>query len=176
MRRLILSFLSLAFLLQACTTVTQRSYGPFVRKLDGKSILKISTYPAGFPKDKRGGAPGFKQMETHGELYFQVNIRNANGKMGPNSNVESIQIHSFAYQVDGGPTTRLLTDYEHNFWMQGNPRYEKRDLAPVPYNPGSIINVEINFTLNGEKYDFKGEMKASESRSTMPTHILHQSI
>jgi hypothetical protein len=170
------ALLALTCLLGACTTVTHRAYTPFVRSLDGNSELCISTYPAWYPHNKPGGTSGFKQVETHGELNFQVHIRGAKKKQGPDDQVNSVKIRSFAYQLDDGPKIELLTDYPNNFWMQGNPRYQKDNLPPVPYLPDSVIHVQIDFTLNGKSYNFKGEMKPSESKTTMPTNILKSSI
>ena len=170
----------IAFLLlligSSCTSITQREYSPFIRDLDGRNELKISTYPAVFPKGKSGSTLLLDKEESHGETYFQVYIRDSSKKMGPNPHVESIEIHSFSYQIDSGPKTELLSGYTHNFWMQGNPRYEKRKLPPIPYRSDSMISIEIDFTLNGKKYTYQGEMKPQEQTTVIPTAVRNSTI
>ena len=162
--------------LTCCTSMTQRSYQPFIRELDGESVLRITTYPAGFPRGKSGSSIILNKEQSHGELYCQINIKDKSKNMGPNPHVESIKIHSFAYQIGDGPRTELLNDYDYNFWMQGNRNYDKSGLPPIPYKPNSSVSVEIDFTLNGEKYEFEGKMDATENTSYVPTVIRNSTI
>lgn len=168
--------LSVLSLLAGCTSITQREYAPFVHELDGLSELVISTYPADFPDRLSEKGDLFEKYESAGEVYFQVNIRDKSKSSGPNDHVESINIHSFAYRVGDGPKTVLLSDYEDNFWMQGNPRYESRPLPPVPYVPDAKVSIEIRFTLNGTVFAFEGDMPARESSSLWPTIIVNQGV
>lgn len=175
-RTRILLGLGFALISAGCTSINQREYAPFVRDLDGLNELAISTYPADFPDRLSDKGEVFEKYESAGELYLQVHIRDSNKQIGPNPHVESINIHSFSYRVGDGPVTVLLSDYENNFWMQGNPRYEKRDLPPVPYVPGGRLSINISFTLNGDNYAFEGDMAATEQSSVLPTTIVDQGV
>ena len=170
---LVLTFVLLS---TGCTSIKQREYEPFVRDLDGLNELAISTYPADYPNrlSDKGGL--LEEYESASELYLQVHIRDRKKKFGPNPHVESITIQSFAYRVGDGPLTVLLSDYDDNFWMQGNPRYEKRNLPPVPYVNNGRLWIDIQFTLNGKQYEFEGDMRATEDTSTLPTFIVNQGV
>jgi hypothetical protein len=172
-------FLSLAALLAAsgCTSIKQREYAPFVRELDGKNFLEISIYPADYPDRLNETGSITQNYESHGEVFFQVFVRDKKkNKVGEHPHIQSIIIHSFSYQIGDEPPTVLVSDYEHNFWMQGNPRYEKRASQPVPYQPGGKVGIEVDFTLNGERYTFKGDMPAEERLRVFPTALVKQSI
>ena len=169
-------YLLLLAILSGCTNIRSLEYGAFVRDLDGLSELKITTYPADFANRLTDKGAVFQKYESAREVYFQVNIRDKSKSMGPNEHVESVRVHSFSYQVEGQPAVVLLSDYDDNFWMQGNPRYDDRELPPIPYLPDSRIAVRIAFMLNGEEYDFQGEMPANESSSTWPTFIVEQGV
>lgn len=162
-------FLALSTLLftQGCTTVTQREYKPLVQVLDEQYTLKVSTYPAWFPK-KVG--PG--KLETHDEVYFQWHVINRQRTAEPHALENTIQIHSFSYRLDDGPKTVLLTDYSGWFWMQDNPNYESRDLPSIPYRPNSKIAVELDLTLNGKPYSVQGVMPSRERRTTLPNALI----
>ena len=166
----------IVLLLWGCTQFNQREYEPFVRDLDDLNQLEISTYAADFPDRLTEKGAVFEKYETAGELYFQVNIRDRKKSMGPNTNVESIVIHSFSYRFDDEPPSVLLSDYDYNFWMQGNPRYDKQDLPPIPYRPDGKVSIEIRFTLNGKTFEFEGDMPATESSSTWPTFVVNQGV
>ncbi len=163
-------------LVSGCTQFNPREYEPFVRDLDDSNQLEISTYAADFPDRLTEQGAVFEKYESADELYFQVNIRDSRKSAGPNTNVESILIHSFSYRFDDEPPSVLLSDYDYNFWMQGNPRYDKQDLPPIPYKPDGRVFIEIHFTLNGKTFEFEGDMPATESSSTLPTFIVNQGV
>ena len=160
----------------SCTSFTNREYGPFVRNLDGKSELHISTYPAFFPQKKSTSNSINKKLESHCEVYFQLFIRDLDKKFGPNPHIESVTIHSFSYQLPNEPKIEILTNHDGNFWMQGNPNYESRKLSAILYRKNSAINIEIDFSLNGKKYSYEGQMKSKESTTTLPKIIANASI
>ncbi len=171
------SFLFLSWMtFTSCTSFTNREYGPFVRNLDGENELHISTYPAFFPKKQFTSNSINKKLKSHAEVYFQLFIRDLNKKFGPNPNIESVTIHSFSYQLPNGPKIEILTEYNGNFWMQGNSNYESRKTSAIPYRPNSAINIEINFSLNGKKYSYESQMKSKESTIFLPTMIANGSI
>ena len=159
-----------------CTSLKQREYAPFVRDLDGMNELEISTYPADFAD--RLGEKGdiFQKYVTADELYFQVFIRDAKKKTGPNPHVQSITIHAFSYQMGDEPPTVMLSEYQDNFWMQGNPRYDQRGIPPILYHPDGSVSVKISLTLNGTKYEFEGDMPATERSAVAPTFIFEHGI
>ena len=159
--------LPILFVSQACTTVTHREYTPLIQVLDEKNELKVSTYPAWFPKDV---GPG--KLETHGEVYFQLYVKDRQRTAGPNPHVETVEFHSFAYRMDDGPKTVLLTDYPRSFWMQNNRNYESRDLPPIPYRRNSRITVEVELTLNGKRHNVQGVMPSRERRTTAPNALI----
>ncbi len=163
-------------LLSGCTQFNHREYEPFVRDLNDLNQLEISTYAADFPDRLTEKGAVFEKYETAGELYFQVNIRDPRKSTGPNGNVESIVIHSFSYQFDDEPPSVLLSNYDNNFWMQGNPRYDEQNLPPIPYRPNGKVSIAIRFTLNGETFEFAGDMPATESSRTLPTFIANQGV
>ncbi len=168
--------LLLAFVVVACTSFKNREYAPFVRELDGNSVLEISTYPADFADRTSAKGAVMQSYESHGALFFQIFVRAKGKKAGPNPYVESMTIHSFSYSIDGAEPRVLLQDYASNFWMQGNPRYEQRELPPIPYRKNSNVTVRIDFSLNGTRYQFEGDMPAKESSSMLPTAVVEQSI
>lgn len=168
--------LSAMLIIPGCTSVNNREYAPFVRDLDGKNLLEISTYPGGYPKRLYKKGSILEKYETHDQLYFQVFIRDKKKKMGVHPHIQSINIDFFSYQVGDETPTVLLSDYDHNFWMQDNPRYEQRQLAPIPYVSDGKVSIEIDFTLNGRRYTFRGDMPAVESRSVLPTFIVNQGV
>lgn len=159
-------------LLSGCARITKREYAEFVHEIDGKSELSVSTYPAGFP-DRVSHVPFlYTALETPDRVYFQVFVRDAAKKSGPNPHVESIRIHSFTYRVGGGLPTELLTDYAENFWMQGDPTYDNRELAPIPFYDDKSVRLEIEITLNGVRYSIDGEMPGREMSRLRPLPVL----
>ena len=163
-------------LVSGCTRFNNLEYTPFVRDLDGLSELAITTYAADFPDRLSEKGDVFEEYETAKELYFQVHIRDRKKKFGPNPHVQSIEIHSFTYRIDDGAPVTLLSSYEDNFWMQGNPRYEARELPAIPFVRDGKVTIAIRLTLNGETYAFEGDMPASEKTSLWPTVIVEQGV
>ncbi|MDJ0760006.1 MAG: hypothetical protein QNJ19_11440 [Woeseiaceae bacterium] len=167
---------SILLVAAGCTSINHREYAPFVRELDGVSQLEISTYPADYPNRLSDKNDTFESYESADDIYFQINIRDKSRSIGRNEHVQSINIHSFSYRIGNEPPTLLLSDYDYNFWMQDNPRYEERDLPPIPFVPGGKVSISISFTLNGERYSFEGDMPASEHSRTVPTAIVNQGV
>ena len=168
--------LLLLSIVSGCTNLKQRQYAPFVRELDGLNELEISTYPADFPNRLSEKGDIFQRYESADGLYLQVFIRDAKKKTGPNPHVQSITIHAFSYQIRDEPTTVLLSEYQDNFWMQGNPQYDPRGLPPIPYDPDGSVSIKISLTLNDKKYEFEGQMPAAEKTTVMPTFIVEQGL
>ena len=160
----------------ACTNIKYREYAALVFDLDDYSELEISTYPARFPKNVGQRGALFQKLETADEHYFQLFIRDKETKAGPNPHVESVTVHSFSYQLGNGVPSKLLSDYPDNFWMQNNPRYEERNLPPIPFVAGSQISVKVSLTLNGRTFELEGVMPASERSLWRPTFLINQSI
>ncbi|NNE35616.1 MAG: hypothetical protein HKN13_10275 [Rhodothermales bacterium] len=158
-----------------CTRVTERGYGPFVRDLDGKSELEISTYPADFPDRVSSQDAVFERLESADHVYFQFFVRDKN-KSGPNPHIDNITVHSFSYRIGDEPATVLLSEYPGNFWMQGNPRYDKEQSPAIEYLPGAEIQIDVALTLNGTRYSFSGVMPATENSSTLPTVVVDQGV
>jgi len=82
-------------------------------------------------------------------------------------------IHSFSYQLADGNKTEILSDYDYNFWMQGNSRYNKNrpEVPPIPFISDSKLKFWIEFTLNGKKYSKEGILKSYERSSKYSTHM-----
>lgn len=147
---------------------TTLEYQPLIRSLDGKNELHISTYPAGFPRETSSIPFLYKALQTPELVYFQVFVRDADKKFGPNPHIESIRIHSFTYQFPGEEPVRLLSDFDGNFWMQGNPRYDPGEQEPIPYAENRLLQLSIDLTVNGRDYSFDEQVEASARRSSMP--------
>lgn len=160
--------LLMAVLLTSCASRTEPGYKSFVRDLDGKSELEVSTYPSWF--DSAGGGVPYVYSQSRGpeKVCFQLFVRDKKRKMGENPHIESILIKSFSYRIDNGPRTVLLKNYPESFWMQNNSRYEKRDLPPIPYRKDAVLIVEVDLNLNGKDYSLKGEMPSTEATTVYP--------
>ena len=156
--------------LASCGQVRHLEYTPFVQNVDGKNELYISTYPAWFAKDTFSIPFVYKKRVTHDKLYFQVFIRDFNKKSGKNPYVDSIQIHSFSYRIGNNPSTVLISNYDSNFWMQGQPQDNPnpKDTSPVLYVDGWAVSIDISFTLNGKDYSIQGEMPSAERTTIYP--------
>jgi hypothetical protein len=160
-----------ALLVQGCMDSTILEYEPLTRDLDGRSELHISTYPAGFPRETSAIPFLYKGLRTPEAVYFQVFVRDAEKKSGPNPNIDSIRIHSFSYQLRGEPPVELIADFDAGFWMQDQPDLAPMAHAPVPFDPGGSVRVVVDLTLNGQDYRIEGEMRAAERRNVRPLWI-----
>lgn len=76
----------------------------------------------------------YRRFRTPGHVYFQVFVREKGREADPDPNIESITIRSFSYRFPSQEPTQLISDYEHNFWMQGQPNYSPGGSEPVPFN------------------------------------------
>ena len=166
----------LPLLVSSCTSITKRDYRPFVRQLDDKSEISVSTYPAGFLREAPGNRPSFEKFETHDKLYFQIHVRDRKSDFGPNPHITSINIHSFSYRMGDQPPKELLSNYPHAFWMQDTPIYGQINHTTIPYAPDSSVSIEIDLTLNGKRYKLNGNMPARERKYVVPTFIVNQTI
>ena len=164
--------LSILLLTSGCGTMHTHGYETFTEEIDQENQLQVSMNPASNPKKKQGSTRWMEELETYRKLNFQVFIMD-NGGYGKNPHVESVTIHSFSYQMNDGNKTEILSDYDYNFWMQGNSRYNKnrKIVPPITYVPKSRIKFWIEFTLNGKKYSKQGTLKSFESSSTYSTHM-----
>ena len=169
--RFIFTLLTL-FILPGCGSMTTRGYESFVEEIDQDNQLEISLSPAFYPRKKDGSSEWNEKMETYGKLNFHVFIMDKDG-YGKNPHVESVIIHSFSYQLADGNKTEILSDYNYNFWMQGNSRYNKNrpEVPPIPYISDSKLKFWIEFTLNGKKYSKEGILKSNERSYRYSTHI-----
>ena len=166
----IVAFGTLAVLsigLQGCKKAMVFSYEPLIRALDGKSELHISTYPSDIARSVSGVPFLWKEVRSPDLVYFEVFVRKV-GRMGRNPHVESITIHSFSYAFPGQAPVQLIADYDHNFWQQGSPKYNPDGDEPVPENEAWYVNLEIDLTLNGQRYRIADQVHAVEKESTRP--------
>ena len=76
LRRLVcVSFLTgLWAVSQGCMKATILEYEPFIRNLDGKNELYISTYPSDFPRETASIPFMYKKLRSPESVYFQVFI------------------------------------------------------------------------------------------------------
>jgi len=149
-----LALLAVLVTSHGCADSTIQEYGPFTRDLDGENELHVSTYPAGFPRVTDRIPFIYKAQKTPDEVYLQVFVRDKSVGAGPNPHIESIHIESFSYRFPGQAPVVLLEDYDDNFWMQGNPRYESETSPPVPFNEHWHLQIRIELTVNGADYSF----------------------
>lgn len=153
---------------QGCMDATILEYQPLTRRLDGKSELHISTYPAGFPRETSSIPFLYKALHTPELVYFQVFVRAVDKKLGPNPNIESIRIRSFTYQFPGQDPVELISDYNGYFWMQGSPKYNPGGNSPVPYNENWYLQLKIDLAVNGQNYLFDEQVQAASRRNIRP--------
>ncbi len=153
--------------LPGCRKATVFGYEPVIWALDGKSELRISTYPSDIARSVSGIPFLWKEVRSPNSVYFQVFVRQV-GKAGRNPHVESITIHSFSYAFPGQEPVELVTDYTENFWMQGSPVYNPDGDAPVPAHEGWHVDLKIDLTLNGQRFRLDGRANATQEESTRP--------
>ena len=158
--------LMLAALLGGCVDLRNREYVPVTVRLDDHNELHISTYPSWFPSETSDIPFLKKTLRTPDSVYFQVFVRDAEKKVGPNPHVDSILIKSFSYQIAGRAPVVLIENYDANFWMQDNPNYNTGEPAPVPWVEGQPLTIAISLVLNGKAHEVKRDMQAVERKST----------
>ena len=146
---------------------TTLSYETLIRPLDGKSELKISTYPSDIARSVSRVPFLWKEVRSPNTVYFQVFVRQV-GKAGRNPHVESIMIHSFSYAFPGQEPVELISDYDQNFWMQGSPEYNPTGDPPVPVDEAWYVDLNIELTLNGQRYRFDERVDAASKESLRP--------
>ena len=151
--------LGIGLLLTGCIDRQILEYEPVVLDLDGKSELHISTYPAGFPRKISGIPFLYKTTRTPESVFFQVFVRDIQKKVGPNTNVESILIHSFSYRIDNDAPVVLISQYDGHFWMQEQHADNDDERKPVPWVSGKPLAIDISLTLNGKDYALKTRMQ-----------------
>lgn len=143
-------------------------YQPLTRSLDSKNELHISTYPAGFPRETASIPFLYKALRSPEAVYFQVFVRDADKKAGPNPNIKSIHIRSFTYQFPGQDPVKLISDYRDYFWMQGSPKYNPGRSAPVPFDESWYLRLRIDLTVNGQDYLLDEQVHAAARRNFRP--------
>lgn len=158
--------LMLAALLGGCVDVRIREYVPLTVRLDDRNELYISTYPSWFPRETSDIPFLKKTLRTPDSVYFQVFVRDAEKKVGPNPHVDSILIKSFSYQVAGRAPVVLIENYDTYFWMQDQPNDNAGERAPVPWVEGQQLTIAISLVLNGKAHDLKTDMHAVERKRT----------
>lgn len=151
--------LGIGSLLTGCIHSEILEYEPVALDLDGKSELHISTYPAEFPRRISGNPFLYKTTRTPESVFFQVSVRDIQKKVGPNTHVESIRIHSFSYRINNDAPVVLLSQYEGQFWMQEQNADDNVERKPVPWVSGEPLTIGIALTLNGKDYAFKARMQ-----------------
>ena len=114
--------------------------------------------------------PG-RGLRTPEAVYFQLFVRDAEKKSGPNPHIDSVRIRSFTYQIPAEPPLELISDFDAGFWMQDQPDFAPVRYAPVTFEPGGSVRVVVDLALNGQDYRIKGEMRAVERRNIRPLWI-----
>lgn len=158
-------------LLQGCMDTTVQYYGPITLPVDNGNELHISTYPAGFPAQEAHTPFLYRRFRTPDKVYFQVFVREKGKEAGRNPNIESIRIRSFSYYFPGQEPTQLITDYDNNFWMQGEPNYNPVGSEPIPFNEHWYLHVRLDMIVNGVEYSFDERIDANTRRTLRPLFL-----
>jgi hypothetical protein len=168
-RRFALAFSSLGLVcfITGCAQIETSEYAEWVAPLDPNNELSVSTFPAWYPDSERV-APGFKKLTTDRYLALQFHVREKGKEFGRSPYVKSIQIHSFAYHLDGSPGKVLVENQSKDFWMQQIDGYHDREKNGIPYRENSVLHVNMDMTLNGTRHRLKGSMPARTRQSLMP--------
>ncbi len=162
-----------AALLAGCVDFRERTYAPIEVVLDQRNVLRISTYPSWFPSETSDIPFLKKTVRTPESVYFQVYVRDAKTRAGPNPNIQSIKINSFSYQVPGRAPVVLIENYDDYFWMQDNSGDNNAQTTPVPWVQGQRMTVAVSLVLNGKAHELKRDMIAVE-RSSSGSLIAHE--
>lgn len=166
--------LVLAALLGGCVDIRRREYTPVTVGLDGRSELHISTYPSFFARETSDIPFLKKTVRTPESVFFQVFVRDAQQKAGPNPHIATIRIESFSYQLPGQTPVILIQNHDSHFWMQGDPKLNPDKPTPVPWVEDQRLLIEVSLVVNGKPYALKTEMVAVERQSTgfLPFHAM----
>lgn len=162
------STMLLCLLLQGCLDTTVQYYGPITLPVDDGNELHISTYAAGFPDQEEHIPFLYRKLRTTDQVYFQVFVREKGKEAGRNPNIESIKIRSFSYHFPSQEPTELIADYDHNFWMQGQPKYNPGGSGPIPFDEHWYLYVQLDMNVNGVDYKYRERMDANTRRSVRP--------
>ena len=153
----------LCAILPSCSQYVEKKYRDVTWAAGTKHVVEVSTYPAWFPSTEEQVPGVYTQVESHGEVFFEVHVRNARrGLANRHQGIESCVIKSFSYQLPGKEWVTVITErnpVQGSFWQQ-------RD-GPVPFREGEEVRVRVRVKLNGEDRVFEGTMKAIED-STIP--------
>ncbi len=163
-------------LLASCSSYTELGYQAFERDLGGGNELSITTYPAGFPTETGHTPYVSSTMKSADKVYFQVHIRDAKKKPGPNLQVKSATIHSFDCIIANKSWTPLIRDFNGSFWMQGNPNYDTIMAPPIPRLEDGVVRIRIDFSVNGKRQQFEGPMPASSKTTPYPLFLRNKGI
>jgi hypothetical protein len=158
--------LVLCAFLGGCVDIHRREYAPVTVALDDRNELHISTYASSFPSETSDIPFLKKTVRTPESVYFQVFVRDAEKKAGPNPHVDTILIKSFSYQLAGRAPVVLIENYDRNFWMQDQPNDNPNERTPVPWVKGQPLTIAISLVLNGKTHALKTDMQAVERKST----------
>jgi hypothetical protein len=158
--------LVLGVLLGGCVDIRNREYAPVTVALDDRNELHISTYPSWFARETTNVPFLKKTLRTPDSVYFQVFVRDAKKKAGPNPHIDSILIKSFSYEIAGRAPVVLIENYDAYFWMQDNSNHNKGKPTPVPWVEGQPLTIAISLVLNGKAHALKADMQAVERKST----------
>ena len=172
MLRPVVVTLFLAWGTAGCMEATVLAYEPLTRDLDGDSELYISTYPSGFPQQTASVPFLYKALRTPASVYFQVFVRDAEKRAGPNPHIESARIHSFSYRFPGQEPVVLLEDFDGYFWMQGDPSQSQSTDKAVPHDDSWYLQLRIELTVNGVDYMIEEQVHATQRRDIRPL-LLH---
>lgn len=158
----------LGLVLAGCMDATVLAYDSLTRELDGRSELHVSTYPAGFPRETASIPFLYKALRTPESVYFQVFVRDAEQRAGPNPHIQSARIHAFSYAFPGQDPVVLVEDFDGYFWMQDNPEQSSARDKPVPYDEHSYLQLRVELTVNGVDYLVEEQVRATQRRNITP--------
>jgi len=151
-----------------CASITNLEYKEYVRELDDKNELRVSTHPAWFPKQEVNIPLVYVKMVTDEYVALSFYVRKKGTKDGSNPQIGSMKVHKFTYRLDDGPEKILLRDFPKDSWTQQTGSYAERAKKAIPFKNDSILHITADLTLNGEDYFIKGDMPARRRFSSAP--------
>ena len=149
-----------------CVRYNVVEYPAVAWDLDGRNELRISTYPSWFPRETSSIPFVYKELKTPESVHFQLFVRDIDKTAGSNQNLETVRIHTMAYELAGQTPVELLSDYQSNFWMQDQPQGEEETLPPVPCIPGRSITISVALEVNGQEHSFGAEIPCAIRKRT----------